>query len=130
MNIIFDPSLVLYLPLYGQDGASFMSQDAGGHLCAVTGALWRPDSRYFDGIDDKINCGHSPALNLTSGVTVEVWFKPVSVSADNWAGIFWKGGDWGNKGYHLIQLRSVDGSKIRWNFPIKFIVWFFFPGKD
>ncbi len=54
MNFIFDPSLVLYLPLYQLDGASFVSKDAHGHLCSVTGALWRPSGRYFDGTDDKI----------------------------------------------------------------------------
>jgi len=53
-GFIFDPSLVLYLPLYELDGASFMSKDAYGHLCTVTGAVQRPNSRKFDGSDDNI----------------------------------------------------------------------------
>jgi hypothetical protein len=54
VNFILDPSLVLYLPLYELNGASFVSKDAYGHLCTVTGALWRLQGRYFDGSDDRI----------------------------------------------------------------------------
>ncbi|MFC1914369.1 LamG domain-containing protein [Chloroflexota bacterium] len=51
-----------------------MSRDAYGHLCTVTGALWRPYGRYFDGADDGINCGNSPALGFGTGdFTLEVW---------------------------------------------------------
>jgi len=70
-----DPSCVLYLPLHRLDGASFMSKDAYGHLCTVTGALWRPSGRYFDGLDDIINCGDSPCLRLTNDFTIEMWFR-------------------------------------------------------
>lgn len=69
---VLDPSLVLYLPLHQLDGSSFMSKDKHGHLCAVTGALWRPNGHYFDGSDDYIDCGDSSALTITSG-TIEVW---------------------------------------------------------
>lgn len=74
MDFIFDPSLVLYLPLYQLDGASFMSKDAYGHLCTVTGALWTPQGRDFDGLDDWITMP-SPHSLLTS-VSVEAWIKP------------------------------------------------------
>ena len=59
MDFIFDPSLVLYLPLYQPDGASFASRDAYGHLCTVTGALWTPQGRTFDGADDIIDLGNN-----------------------------------------------------------------------
>ena len=75
-NFIFDSSLVLYLPLYQLDGASFMSRDAYGHLCTATGALWRPSGRYFDGVDDYINLGISSTLDLISAGTVEIWILP------------------------------------------------------
>jgi len=75
MDFVFDPSPVLYLPLYQLDGASFMSKDKHGHLCTVTGALWRPSGRYFDGTDDKIDCGTNVAPSIgTSDFTFEVWF--------------------------------------------------------
>ena len=74
MNVIFDPSLVLYLPLYGLDGSSFASKDAYGHTCAVTGALWRPNGRYLDATDDRLDVANNPALQPTES-TVIVWFK-------------------------------------------------------
>jgi len=80
MDFIFDPSLVLYLPLYQLDGASFMSKDAHGHLCSVTGALWKPDGRYFDGLDDDIDCGTNAALNPTAALTVEAWVRPTGLT--------------------------------------------------
>lgn len=66
-----DPSLVLYLPLWKKDGASFMSDDAYGHLCTRTGVTHSPihgDS--FDGIDDGILVPHHVSLNPTSALTI------------------------------------------------------------
>ena len=73
--ILNDPSLVLYLPLYKLDGASFMSRDAYGHLATVTGALWRPNGRYFDGVDDHIIVPHHASLDITDAITIEAWCK-------------------------------------------------------
>ena len=80
MDFIFDPSLVLYLPLYELDGASIMSKDKHGHLCTVTGALWRPYGRCFDGSDDKIVISDAPNLRLSTAFTLETWVKPSSAS--------------------------------------------------
>jgi len=53
-----------------------MSKDAYGHLCTVTGALWRPDGRYFDGVDDSISVAASPVLRFgTSVFSVTGWFN-------------------------------------------------------
>jgi len=82
VNFIFDPSLVLYLPMYELNGSSFMSRDAYGHLCTVTGALWRPDGRYFDGSDDRINLG-AVLVPASAETTWEVWAKRFSGSATN-----------------------------------------------
>ena len=76
-----DPGLALYLPLYELDGASFMSKDAYGHLCTITGALWKPNGRYFDGVDDKIDCGNSEVLKFASEhFTLEAWIYPTSLA--------------------------------------------------
>ncbi len=80
MNFIFDPSLVLYLPLYELDGATIASRDAYGHLCTVTGASWRPNGRYFDGVDDKIDCGLADSLKIQNG-TILLWVKPTQTGA-------------------------------------------------
>lgn len=73
MNFIFDPSLVLYLPLYGLDGSSFASREAYGHTCTVIGALWRPNYRHFDGTDDKISVAAHDILKFSDSFTVEAW---------------------------------------------------------
>ena len=72
MEFILDPSLVLYLPLYELDGASFASQDAYGHSCTVTGALWRPDGRWLDGSDDFMSIPNHEALKPTE-FTYAIW---------------------------------------------------------
>jgi len=66
------PGCVLHLPLHRLDMASFMSRDAYGHLCSVSGALWTPRGRSFDGTDDYINCGRSSRLDVAN-LTVEGW---------------------------------------------------------
>jgi hypothetical protein len=79
VNFVFDPSLVLYLPLYDLDGASFMSGDAYGHLCTATGALWRPCGRYFDGTDDRIVVAHHQAFEFGTGdFSLEIWLRASS----------------------------------------------------
>lgn len=81
-EILFDPSLVFYLPLWKRDGASIMSDDAYGHLCTATGALWTPEGRDFNGSSDEILCGNGTSLQITGPMTVMVWFKAASVDAD------------------------------------------------
>lgn len=72
---------VLYLPLWhpSLSGPVFKSADPFGHICTVTGALYKGDKlgRWFDHSDDLINCGHHSAFNFTdaSNFTVIVWMK-------------------------------------------------------
>jgi len=89
-GFILDPSLVLYLPLYRLDGASFMSKDAYGHLCTVSGALWRPDGRYFDGVDDLINCGNDSSLYSADYLTIEQWINPTDAGEGGYGRFRWK----------------------------------------
>jgi len=73
---ITDPNLVLYLPLHRLDGASFMSRDAYGHLCTVTGALWTPQGRSFDAVpDDYITVPDHSVFDISAELTVLVWVK-------------------------------------------------------
>ena len=81
MDFIFDPSLVLYLPLYKLDGTSLLSKDAYGHLCTVTGAVWRPTGRYFDGSDDFIDVGMDVnTLGVSTEGTFIIWVNPSGTS--------------------------------------------------
>ncbi len=80
-GFIFDPSLVLYLPLHKLDGASIVSCDAYGHLCSVTGAIWTPQGRSFDGLDDNITSGAHAALAIANTITLEAWVNPFTIAA-------------------------------------------------
>ena len=91
-DFIFDPSLVLYLPLHKLDGASIMSRDAYGHLCTVTGALWRPNGRWFDGLDDKIIVPDHASLRMSLYITIEMWCKFDTINFPETDSILEKGG--------------------------------------
>ena len=103
MDFVFDPSLVLYLPLYQLDGASFVSKDAHGHLCTVTGALWRPDGHYFDGADDNIEAPNHSSLQITQA-TLSSWIKTSDAGA-GYRGILTK-----TSAYVLNMRDNVFGS--------------------
>ncbi len=68
--------LVLYLPLWALKGSTFKSVDAYQHLNTVTGALWRPDGRFFDGLDDEIDMGTPASLQITGDQTYAAWIFP------------------------------------------------------
>jgi len=110
MNFILDPSLVLYMPLYELDGASFVSKDTYGHLCTVTGALWRPEGRSFDGSDDDIDCGSNIAL-ATRSFTLEAWTK--RGAAGGYHFIISQGV---NVNYQLIYFRYNSDDTFFWTF--------------
>ncbi len=64
--------LVLYLPLWALRDSSFESVDAYKHTCDITGALWTPQGRTFDGNDDRITCPKT-FLNSVSEFTIMWW---------------------------------------------------------
>ena len=69
--------LVMYLPLWALKGGSFKSVDAYKHTCSVAGAIWKPDSRQFDGTDDKIVIPFTSDLDFgdLDTYTIIVWAK-------------------------------------------------------
>jgi hypothetical protein len=66
--------------LWKKDGAAFMTEGAAGHLASVSGALWRPQGRYFDGADDKILLPDN-ILNLNRDFTLEMWARPEPIGS-------------------------------------------------
>lgn len=81
-EFILDPSLALYLPLYKLDGAKIMSQDAYGQLFTVTGALWQPDGRLFDGSDDMLRYAVSNWRKGDTEGAIFVCFKTTEESTN------------------------------------------------
>ena len=79
---IVTEGLVLYLPLYELDGATFASKDQYGHLCTVTEAVWTPQGFLFDGTNDVIASADNSGLSGDAVFSFEIWFKAVSLT--NW----------------------------------------------
>ena len=103
-EFIKDPSLVLYLPLWKRDGASFMSDDKHGHLATVTGALWTPRGRSFDGTDDKIALPNNAFNWMTGAFTIEVWFNLTTLTGAHFLfSIFVDA----NNQFHLQQIDGI-----------------------
>jgi hypothetical protein len=99
MDSICEPHLVLDLQLYKQDGASFMSRDACGHLSTATGASWRISGRYFDGIDDVVDCGNAAALTPGSNWSFDMWIKGAETTGTAVRNAFELHVDGDNRGY-------------------------------
>lgn len=110
-DFIFDPSLVLYLPLHELDGASFISRDAAGHLVTRTGALWRPNGHYFDG-DDKLTVPDHTGFNFgtTGDLTLAFWFK--KPTPDTLQRVIYKSAAAGANPRFTISFQAASGSPL------------------
>ncbi len=70
--------LVMYLPLWALKDSAFKSVDAYKRTIAVTGALWQPDGRLFDG-DDLIGCGRITEIEgATQPWTILLWVRLIT----------------------------------------------------
>ncbi len=98
-GFIRDPSLVLYLPLWKLDGNSIRSEDAYGHSCVVTGAVWGIQGRSLDGISNKIS------------VSVNSVFAP---GANNFTVIFWLKRNGNDAAVDVIGIRPNAAGTSGW----------------
>lgn len=101
---------VLYLPLWSPalSGPVFKSAESYGHTCTVTGALWRPDGRKFDGVDDRIAIGATGDAELAglTDTTILAWACPTSLATEH-RSIISKSNIAGEDRYNLLIL--TDG---------------------
>ena len=82
LDVIRDPYLALETLLWKHDGAIFSSDDAHGHTCTVTGAVWGMQGRTFDAVpDDKILIGQKTALQIQN-LSIIAWIKRISLGAN------------------------------------------------
>lgn len=88
------PGCVLNLPLWHPitGPTVFKSLDAYQHTNTVTGAVWTPLGRKFDGLDDQIVIPDNDVLSFTTTFSIEAWIKLKSAPAVR-GGIVYKGGD-------------------------------------
>ncbi len=74
---------VLNLPLWHPllSASTFTSLDTTGASCTVTGAIWTPQGRTFDG-DDKIECGASSVFDFgLNSFTYWTWFEGTTLAS-------------------------------------------------
>ena len=70
-----------------EEGAGTVAGDASGHAnhAGLRGATWTTAGRYgrglaLDGIDDWVTVADAASLDLTRGMTLEAWVRPVRLS--------------------------------------------------
>ncbi len=67
----------------------------------------------FDGINDYVNCGNDPSLNLAgTTITLEAWVYPTSFTANVWQGNIINKNGTGDNGY---MLRAGNGGQVNFN---------------
>ena len=113
----FSPYTVLDLPLYSGllNGSQFMSRDHYGHRCTVTGALWTPQGRVFDG-DDYIEAGANASLVTLAQGTIMGWIKTTVNPNDNFTNIIFGVHDSGDSvsfAEFSVHRRAGDGAGLR-----------------
>ena len=75
--------VALYLPFWKREGPVFIDDSAFGHECTNVGSTKGANSRYFDGVDDLVNCGTSDIINsITGDLTLLSWAFPNTITGD------------------------------------------------
>ena len=78
-----EKGLVLHYDFAEARGPALHDRSGNGIQGAIHGAEWvkQPDQHAlrFDGVDDYVDCGAPPSLNLTTAVTLEAWVYPEAV---------------------------------------------------
>jgi len=75
--------------------------------------VWSDKGIKFDGVDDYVDAGNNPSLNITNAITVEAWFKKS-----------------GNVAYMALIAKGTYGSdvnipyQIRWNGDVTALVFY------
>jgi hypothetical protein len=82
----------------------------GNHGTLANGPVWTTAGKYggaltFDGSNDIVNIPHSSSLNLTTGLTLEAWVRPTTVT--NWRTVLMKERP-GNLAYGLYANTSTN----------------------
>lgn len=119
MPIVLDPpfkttdsGLVLYVPLWAGElsGSPFYSKDINKHLCTVTGALWAPQGRSFDGTDDYITIsglGSTSFVQNTGIFTIWGWIKFTDYTTAAYQVIIGNTGDATTKGFFFTYANNA-----------------------
>ena len=66
-------------------GTTLVDRSGRGHTGTISGATWSTQGRFgsalsFDGVNDWVTIGDTAALDLTTGMTLEAWVAPSTLS--------------------------------------------------
>jgi hypothetical protein len=67
-------------------GTTLIDRSGRGHAGTLSGPTWTSAGRFggalsFDGVNDRVNISDANALDLTTGMTLEAWVRPSTVSS-------------------------------------------------
>ncbi len=70
----------------------------------------------FDGVNDYIDVGNNPSLNITKAITIEAWVYPLEQSSGTvYKGVITKGGRWDtSSSYQLYYYNYGINGQMRW----------------
>ena len=87
-NIVVPPGVVGLVASYSFNegsGTSLIDRTGSGHTGTLSGATWTSAGKYggalsFDGVNDWVTIVDANDLDFTTGMTLEAWVRPTSVS--------------------------------------------------
>jgi len=89
-------------------GSTVTDASGNGNTGTITGATWTGSGRFggalvFNGTSARVTVADTPALRLTTGMTLEAWVKPAVVSSI-WRDVIYKGND----NYYLEAMSNIS----------------------
>ena len=93
-------------------GTTVTDASGSGNTGTISGAAWTSSGKYnealtFNGTSSRVNVPNSASLQLTSGMTLEAWVNPTTVSSA-WRDVMMKGND----NYYLEATTSNSGKPL------------------
>jgi len=93
-------SLLSLVAAYGFNegsGTTLTDLSGNGNNGTISGATWTTSGKYggalsFNGTSSTVTIKNSPSLDLTTGMTLEAWVNPTTVSSA-WRDVIYKGND-------------------------------------
>ncbi|KKM86238.1 hypothetical protein LCGC14_1281090 [marine sediment metagenome] len=112
-DFIVDDDLVMYAPLYRLRASKFKTVDRYRATGTVTGALWRPNGRLSDSVDDRtLIADHAAIQNIfDGGGTLMSWINPASDGEDNFGQIMRRISGW----LHFVTGEAGGAVKVRFS---------------
>jgi chitodextrinase len=105
-----NPQLVTAYSFNEGSGTSVADLSGNGNTGTISNATWTASGKFgsalsFNGTTSQITINDSPTLRLTSGMTIEAWVNPATVSSA-WRDIIYKGND----NYYLAGTTTAGGN--------------------